>query len=266
MLSNEAREAALQHLFNDPEGFSQWLILKPEIQSWLASFGAQNVDRTLLLQSLIHSSFTNEFAFTCPNSERLEFLGDAVLDLIITENIFKLFPDSSEGELSKLRAGLVNAEQLSELALANNWQTVLLTGKTFDPESLKNHPTLLSDALEAFLGACSLSLGPDQTREIFSGIVANWEKKSDKSFYANSALEIDPKGKLQEWVVKQFGEYPTYFSKEIGNGQFEVSLMVKDIILETSRGESKKKCERALALKFYKQKEILFDLLKERLC
>ncbi|PIP94298.1 MAG: hypothetical protein COW00_03440 [Bdellovibrio sp. CG12_big_fil_rev_8_21_14_0_65_39_13] len=266
MLPNEAREAALQHLFNDPEGFAQWLILKPEIQSWLSTLGANHLDKNLLLQSLIHSSFTNEISFNCQHSERLEFLGDAVLDLIITEVIFKLYPELSEGELSKLRASLVNSERLNELALANDWERVLLTGKTFDQKALKAHPTLLSDALEAFLGACSLSLGPDQTREIFSRIVANWEKKSEKSFYANSSVDIDPKGKLQEWVVKQFGEYPTYFSKDLGNGQYEVSLMVKDIILDSSTGDSKKKCERALALKFYKQKELLFDLLKERLC
>lgn len=267
MLSNLAREGLFTHQLHNQEELSAWLFSQPIALEFLKKYHLEKLNRTHLLCALTHSSFNNEINFQIENFERLEFLGDAVLDLIVSQELFNRFPKISEGELSKVRSLLVNAKKLSQLAIAMDLDQWVMAGKGFSAQQLREHPSLLADSLESILGAAFNEHGLSYACEIFSLVIANWEKKEDKTFYTLEGIEeSDPKGSLQEFTVKTFGQYPAYVAREINPGTFEVQLMINDIVIGVQSGESKKTCERELALLALKNKEELKKMIKERLC
>lgn len=267
MLSNLAREGLFTHQIRTSEELAGWLLSHSFAQSFVSLLSLDQLCATNVLTALTHSSFINESSIELNHFERLEFLGDAVLDLIVSSDLFDRYPSKSEGELSKARSLLVNAESLTSLAIELNWHQYMLVSKSFQESDLMKHPTLLADSLESLLGVAYLEKGFDFAREIFSRMVANWEEKTDKSFYQSFESEqSDPKGALQEFTVKTFGEYPQYLAKEVKPGMFEVTLMIKDLIVESLVSESKKKCERQLAALALNKKQEILKSLKERLC
>ena len=121
-------------------------------------------DRGLLDNALTHRSFVNEnSAFPCKDNERLEFLGDAVLELTVSDMLMKKFPDYAEGELSKLRASVVNEQPLAKLARRFRIGEFLLLGKGEEASGGRMKPSLLANAFESVVAAMYLDGGFDRT-------------------------------------------------------------------------------------------------------
>ncbi|MBP5300999.1 MAG: hypothetical protein J6Y80_06300 [Victivallales bacterium] len=116
-------------------------------------------DRGLLLAALTHSSYASEQSAPVPYNERLEFLGDAVLELVVSRRLFMLFPEEQEGVLTRLRASLVNEEATSSYALALGLEDMLLLGKGENLSGGRGRKSILGDAFEAMLGAVYLDGG-----------------------------------------------------------------------------------------------------------
>ncbi len=212
------------------------------------SYSFQN--RQLLLQALSHSSYANEQRLgKLGSNERLEFLGDAVLELVSSEYFFKRYLDKPEGELTKLRAKFVCEPALSYIAGQLNLGQYLLLGKGENATGGRSRASLLSDALEALIGAIYLDGGFANAKEfILSCVLHNIESK--QFFY-------DSKTILQEETQKLFGISPEYILlQEIGpdhNKRFEVQVNVKGQCFGKAYGSSKKNAEQEAALSALKK-------------
>lgn len=136
-----------------------------QLQALLEKLGTPSIDRELVWQALTHSSFANEECV--PHNERLEFLGDAVLELLTSQYLYEEYPDLSEGELTRMRANLVCEPTLAEIALELGLGELLLLGKSQLTTGGKQRPSLLADAVEALLGAIYLWGGLSTAREVY---------------------------------------------------------------------------------------------------
>ena len=158
----------------------------------------------ILVRALTHKSFDNNI-----NNEKLEFLGDRVLGLIISEKLLEKFPDEKEGIIDKKFANLVNKDTCAKVAMKLNLKQFIKTGKSYS--NLTNtHTKVLSDTCEALIGAIYLDQGFTNVEKF---ILNNWNM-----FLANSHnTKIDPKTKLQEFSLKKFKKLPIYktFKKKI---------------------------------------------------
>lgn len=205
-------------------------------------------DKNLLVQALTHTSFTHEsVGKLSPSNERLEFLGDSVVNLIITSVLFKSYPQFSEGELSKLRGALVNEKIFSELAALINLSENLFVGRGEWKQKGNKRESLLADAFEAVLGAIYLDGGMVEVEKTFMGIIKLYQSTNNKDFFSAVALEdFDSKTKLQELCMSLYQEHPRYISQDTKNG-FLVSIWLKEKCLIEREGASKKKLEKELA-------------------
>lgn len=206
-----------------------------------------------LFQVFVHKSFTHENREFTLNNEKLEFVGDAVLDLLVSELIFHKYPTKSEGDLSKLRSSLVNEKSLALIANSLGMGKFLLLGRGEVKVGGFDKPSLLSDAFEALLGAIFIDHGFIQTKKTFKDILSFLliEKKID--FLSEANLEdFDSKTKFQEMVMKKIKTVPTYkFNEKKSDKEtlFEVELWIEEKQLLSMVGESKKRTMQALAKK-----------------
>ncbi len=200
----------------------------------------------LLKQALTHKSYVNEAARSTGDNERLEFLGDAVLDLVICEALMSRFPDAPEGALSKMKAAVVNRDALFHLARRVNLGRFLILGKGEEGTLGRNKASLLSNAVEAIIGAIY------QDRGFLSAQAAVLNLFSP----ALQALRwpdtpVDYKSALQELCQKQFSTLPVYqVMGESGPDHqkgFEVSIHVEEVLCATGVGASKKSAEQMAA-------------------
>ena len=125
------------------------------------SLGYQFKDEKLITEALTHRSYSKEF-----NNERLEYLGDAVLDLIVGEYLYKLLPNAEEGLLSKLRAAMVNEESFNKLARRLDLGKYLFLSPAEENNGGREKPSILSSAFEALIGALYLEAGFDKAKEV----------------------------------------------------------------------------------------------------
>lgn len=204
-------------------------------------------DKALLARALTHKSFANELKNPTEHNEKLEFLGDAVLDLVVGEFLFEKFPSDTEGGLSKKRASIVNEEVLSELALDMQLNKLMQLGKgeTLTGGALK--PRLIASSFEAIVGALYLDGGFEVTK-VF--IRREFESLTAK-FCGSEDFEKDYKTRLQEFVQKALKETPKYeVLAEEGpphDREFLVCVKVKEDIWAQGRGRSKKNAEQSAA-------------------
>lgn len=164
-------------------------------------------NKDLLRQALVHRSYINEHPdFELDHNERLEFLGDAVLEIIVTEYLYFTFPDKPEGELTNLRASLVNAKMLSQVArdLTIEDNLYLSKGESRDSDS-KARAYIVADAVEAIIGALYLDQGMEATKHF---ITANILSRLGDVF--KHELYVDPKSKFQEKSQEVCGITPHY--------------------------------------------------------
>ena len=163
----------------------------------------------LLLEALTHRSFiqTSEHV-TAQHNERLEFLGDAVLGLVVSDSLVTLFPTFAEGELSKLKAGLISRATLAKAAGRLTLGQWLRLGRGEETSSGREKHSLLANALEALIGAVYLDSGLDSARTFIHRALAT--EFSDLQNQPEVSVGGDWKSRLQEWVHKHDGTSPRY--------------------------------------------------------
>lgn len=200
-----------------------------------------------LQEALTHKSFSNEQATgTAPHSERLEFLGDAVLDLAISAQAFALYPDFAEGDLTRVRAEVVSEGSLAHLARGLDLGDLLLLGRGEERSGGREKASLLADALEALLGAVFLDGGFAAASEVVAGLFGPALRQA-----ARRKAGVDYKTRLQELLQSRFGRPPAYRLLEASGPDHERSYRVEvrcgEEILGTGSGRSKKSAEQAAA-------------------
>lgn len=208
-----------------------------------------NFKNEILLQTAItHTSFTHENkSEKIENNERLEFLGDAVLELVISSYIFKKFEELSEGELTKLRASIVCEGSLAEIARELNIGDNLRLGKGEEQTGGRNRDSLLADAFEAIIGAIYIDSGDiNKTTEFIINQMENTILEKRKSFVKN-----DCKTYLQE-LIQRDSKIPIEYTiiEEDGpahNKVFTVQAIHNKKILGEGKGKSKKDAEQNAA-------------------
>lgn len=202
----------------------------------------------LLVTALTHKSFYHENKTSIKSdNEKLEFLGDSIVNLIVTKFLFKTYPHLNEGELSKLRGSLVNEEAFAKLARSLFLQGNILIGKGEFKNNGVDKDSLLADAFEAIFGALSIELEINSLERIFFKIIHHYESSTNESYIKLNAIEeYDSKSKLQEVVMDKLSIAPIYKAQEIENG-FEVELFINEKSFGKMQGISKKKLEKDLA-------------------
>lgn len=200
---------------------------------------------TLLRQALTHRSAVNEGKGNA-NNERMEFLGDAVIELVVSDFVYQTFPDKTEGDLTQTRTALVRTETLAELAtsLELNQQMLLSHGEA--QAGGRQNLSLLANTMEAIVGALYLDQGLDTVRAfLMSTLLVDAAEK------IRSAMTLDAKSKFQEIV--QAGEEPTptyrIIKKEGPDHDrlFTAAVLVRGKTIATGSGKSKQEAEQAAA-------------------
>ncbi|SDB01965.1 ribonuclease-3 [Desulfonatronum thiosulfatophilum] len=203
-------------------------------------------DLCLLHEALTHSSFANESAGRGQSNERLEFLGDAVLELCITEELFARYPDANEGQLTTFRAMLVNEAVLADLTRKLRIDQALLLGRGEENQGGRHRQALLSDAFEALLGAVFLDGGYATAKEwVVEQFADLWPKQVEVT------VEKDHKTKLQELTQQNFRDRPSYVLEGSSGPEhertFHVLLKLPSGDEFRSSGSSVKKAEQNAA-------------------
>ena len=201
-------------------------------------------NRSLLSHALTHSSYANEKHWDKTRcNERLEFLGDAVLELVSSNFLFRNYPTMPEGEMTKLRASLVCEPTLAFCAEAISLGNYLLLGKGEDLTGGRKRPSVVSDAMEAVIGAIYLDGGLANAKEFIYRYILN-DIEHKQLFY-------DSKTILQEMVQAEFKDSLVYeLLKEEGpdhNKTFEVSVKVGGRVIGRGVGRTKKAAEQVAA-------------------
>ena len=210
-------------------------------------------DPSLLERALVHSSYINENPSLAPTSnERLEFLGDAVLGLIVTEKLYRDFPDCDEGEMTRLRAALIRGDTLARMARAIRLGNYLYLGKGEEVSGGRNKPANLAGALEAVIGAIFLDQGSAITRDFILRLLNTELQK-----VVSQGAGVDYKSQLQELIQAREQQTPVYrVIKTIGpdhNKRFTVEVRVGDTVLGKGSGKGKKAAETEAARSALKQ-------------
>ncbi len=201
----------------------------------------------LLAEALTHPSLGHETQRHHFDNQRLEFLGDAVLQLIFTEHLFRLFPHFSEGQLTKLRSRLVSREGLKIHAINIGLGTYLMMGRGEEASGGRQRASILADAFEALIGAMYL----DSDLEVVRQFIME-EAQEDIQRLALQPLEINPKGQLQELLQAISPKSPVYeIISQAGpehQKMFVAKVIWDGLELGSGRGSSKKQAETAAAL------------------
>ncbi|KKQ35027.1 MAG: Ribonuclease 3 [Candidatus Nomurabacteria bacterium GW2011_GWB1_37_5] len=210
------------------------------------------VDKNLLKQAFIHRSYINENPkIGLSHNERLEFLGDAVLELVVTEFLYKKYPEKAEGELTSYRSALVNAIVLSEVASELGMNEFLLLSKGEAKDTGKARQYILANTIEALVGALYLDQGYERSSEFISSILFG---RVDE--IVEKRLWQDAKSYVQEKAQEKFSVTPSYkVISEIGpdhDKQFTVGIYFGTGLVAEGKGKSKQEAEQKAAEKALK--------------
>ena len=218
----------------------------PQLGKWYAlqkTIGITFNDIALLEQALAHPSYTHEKPGTVvPNNERLEFLGDSLLNFIVTEELYRRFPGLTEGELTELRISLIRQDTLAEHALRLGLGHYLLLGKGEELTGGRERETNLADAFEALVGAIFLDQGIDAARRF---VLAQFSDELKNC--AGHEMKRSYKTLLQEFTQANFGQLPAYHIVEVSGPdharRFTAEVRLGDQVLGTGCGRSKRAAE-----------------------
>lgn len=219
---------------------------KEKLSEFEALLGYRFTDLRLLQKALVHSSFAFEQPQGCKNNETLEFLGDAVLDLVVGYILFRKYPEMKEGELTKLRAALVNETHLASMARDIELGRFLCLGKGEQASNGGNKSSILSCAYEAVVGA----IFEDSGYETVTGFIERFFLPAI-SGKKEQLLIADAKSRLQELLQEKYNEAPSYrLDAEEGPSHqkvFTVSVIFRDTVLGSGTAGSKKEAEQKAA-------------------
>jgi ribonuclease III len=177
-------------------------------------------NKSLLKKAMTHRSYATERKISTDN-QRLEFLGDAVIEIIVTEYLFKLYPEKQEGELTALRSALVQKNSLAGLAASIHLQDFIFLGKGEIDSGGNTRSSTLCDAFEALLGAVYLDSGFDNARSFLLSMLTNVFPQPN-----NLLTELNPKGLLQEITQKKWGMKPEYKIRESCGPQHDIVYII----------------------------------------
>jgi ribonuclease-3 len=202
------------------------------------------VDESLLLRALVHRSYCAEHAGETSN-EQLEFLGDSVLGYVISDHVFHTYPALSEGQWSKVRASVVNTENLAEVAREVGVGECLFLGKGEAAAGGRDKGSILGDAMEAIFAAVYLDGGEEMARDVILGLLAERVARA-----ATLPGSDDPKTSLQELALLRGIGLPRY--RVQGEGPDHEKVFTAVVVLDgvdrgTGTGVSKKQAEQAAA-------------------
>jgi ribonuclease-3 len=217
------------------------------VESLMRALG-QRVDPGLLRQAITHRSYAYENG-GLPTNERLEFLGDSVLGIVVTERLYRDFPEEPEGQLAKLRAAVVNSQALADVARELDLGGFLLLGKGEESTGGQDKSSILADAMEAVIGAMYLSTDLETTRafieRVFGPLIAT---------SANLGAGLDWKTSLQERAAETESGVPEYRVTDTGPDhakEFTAEVLVGGQVLGIGHGRSKKFAEQEAAAQAY---------------
>lgn len=218
--------------------------LETEIGQLETEIGYAFKDKDLILKALTHSSYANEKKMEKYNhNERLEFLGDAVLEVCTSDFLFKEYLDKPEGDLTRLRASIVCEPTLAECARAIHLPDFLILGKGEETTGGRYRDSIVSDAFEAVIGAIYLDGGIEEANKFIIRFVLN--------DIENKHLFYDSKTILQETVQKLYKKKVEYkLISEEGpdhDKKFNVQVLLEDTILGEGIGRTKRKAEQQAA-------------------
>jgi ribonuclease-3 len=204
------------------------------------------LDLKLLNKALTHKSYANEQSEKLNHNERLEFLGDSVLDILVSDYLVNEFSDFDEGALSKIRAAVVNETCLAKLAKKIDLGSYLLLGRGEDLFDGRQKPSILADAFEGLAGAVYRDGGLSAASKIFLPLLVEEVQKTAESWSFR-----DFKSDLQEYTQNKLSSIPSYkVVKEIGPDhakEFEVAVVINNKEQGRGLGRSKKEAEQAAA-------------------
>jgi ribonuclease-3 len=209
--------------------------------------GVKFKKRALLQQALVHSSYVNENPQIAPESnERLEFLGDAVLGLVVADDLFAAYPDQDEGQLTELRTHLVRRDTLAKAARRLKLGEEMLLGRGEEGGGGRARPTNLSHAYESVVGAIFLDGGLSAARKfVRSSLGPELQAMRERAF------PVDPKSRLQELSQSRF-QMPPHYRLVQAEGpdharSFTIEVLVNGKVSGTGSGRSKQDAEKEAA-------------------
>lgn len=201
---------------------------------------------SLLRRALTHRSYLNEHPDALEDNERLEFLGDAVLDFLVGAFLYRAYPEKNEGELTRLRAALVRTEQLAAFARALGLHEQLLLGKGEEDARGRERLPLLCAVFEAMIGAYYLDAGIEAVRQYTEPIFLPTAEAIERE-----EADLDAKSLLQEWAQAQLGLTPFYelaaASGPDHERQFTIAVLVGKEVFGQGTGRNKQAATQAAA-------------------
>jgi len=215
-----------------------------DIQSLITKLGVPFANPKLLQQALVHRSYINEHPqFELGHNERLEFLGDAVLEIIVTEYLYHKYPDQPEGVLTDWRASLVNAKTMADVATELELENYLYLSKgEAKDKNTKARQYILANAIEAVIGAMYLDSGMENVKTLIHRYLI-----SKLDYILDNELFHDPKSRFQEKSQDLYNITPHYeVLKEYGpdhNKTFEIGVYIKDKLIAVGVGTSKQEAQ-----------------------
>jgi len=210
--------------------------------------GVKFKNSSLYEQAFTHRSYLNEHSDVKEHNERLEFLGDAVVELLVTQFLYDKFPDKPEGELTNLRAALVRRNTLSEVGKELGFEQHLRMSKGEVRNEGKAKAMIIGNAAEAFVGALFLDLGLPAVKKFIDKFLLHHLEP----IIADEA-HIDAKSKFQEIIQERNGSTPHYKTESVSgpdhDRNFVVGIYVDDKLIAKGEGKSKREAETAAAVK-----------------
>ncbi len=222
------------------------LALDSALDALLAQLKIRTLPEPLLREALTHASFLNETETPGRSNERLEFLGDAVLGLVVADELFRLFPDIGEGELTRIRAELVQRRALARVAQGIGLGEYLVMGRGEEAAGGRRRERNLAGALEALIGAVYLGRGYRSARALVRRLLAPELRR-----VRTMGVEIDPKSRLQHVAQATWHQPPEYVTlgrEMTAEGQlFVVEVRIAGRPYGRGTGPSKREAQRAAA-------------------
>ncbi|MDP1876500.1 MAG: ribonuclease III [Actinomycetota bacterium] len=223
--------------------------MRTDIASLMGDLGI-DVDPSLMRQSLMHRSYSYENGGV-PTNERLEFLGDAVLGIVVTQALYERYPDCSEGQLAKLRAAVVNAQALADVARTLDLGEYVYLGRGEESTGGRDKSSILADTMEAVVAAVFLTSGLDSTADVIHRLFDPLITRA-----ADLGAALDWKTSLQEIASVAGLGLPEYRVSDIGPDhakEFSAQAIVGGDVLGEGEGRSKKLAEQQAAATAYER-------------
>jgi len=225
--------------------------MKSTIESLAERIGVEFKDISLLRTACTHRSYLNENRGSgLEHNERLEFLGDAVLELVVTSFLFRKYPQKAEGELTAFRSAIVNAVSLGKVAEHIGLNEFMLLSKGETKDTGRARFIILANAIEAVIGAIYIDQGYNPAANFISSHILN---VIDIDVIVEKKLWLDAKSRFQEQAQEHSGLTPSYKTlKEVGpdhDKQFTLGVFLGDVQIATGSGPSKQEAEQKAAEK-----------------